>query len=604
VNRSIARSATILFAVACSEPSMLAPAATEHASALTEAQCLFFDVNGTDLICHATNSSSNPYVLIRVSENACVQAHANHPGDYVSVDDPTCNGSGCLPLNAPCDPLVPCCGGGLCSNGVCTDLCAGVTCTASDSCHEAGTCDPQTGICSNPAKDDGALCDDGVACSSGDSCSGGVCGGTPFTCPPPGPSDECRVGVCNGDGTCSLANAADGTSCCGPIPAELCGPVFHGSCVAGTCGNFVACGDGFIELELGESCDDGNTLDGDGCDASCQVEPFETTAPVKISGDLACTTAVANAARKIAVDGSGTIYTVMRCGATAQVAVSTDRGLSFSPPFELSTGLAPIAQVAVGTGPSGVAYVAMLVSGGNVFLRTTQDRGTTWGASALIGSGDNPGAGLSLESFNDDVYLGFAVLGGVAVARNHARGIGAFDTTLVTMGVVFFDLVYDIRFRTLAVGADTPDFHVRTSSDDGVSFGPEVNPPGIAFFSDWGIGNGQIFVSGITGGGVTDLFLIPASAPSTSTVVPGLPPTVPQARSVAGDAIGNAFVASQLGVAGVQLDRLAAGSFVFDAPRAIDPAGGSPIVTALPGGTGAAMVYTVGTEVFATIQAY
>jgi cysteine-rich repeat protein len=269
-------------------------------------------------------------VAAAVSEHACVEAHSHHARDYIAVNDPTCQGLGCLPEDAPCDPLVPCCGGGVCTNGVCTNLCEGVTCTPSDSCHDAGVCDPQTGICSNPAKGDGAQCDDGNACTQSDVCASGACGGAAYSCPPA--SEECHVGACNGDGTCSEVDAPDGTTCCGPIPSGLCGSEFHGSCQAGACANLNACGDGFIELALGESCDDGNTVDGDGCDATCHVEPFETTAPVKISGDLACTTAVANAARKIAVDGSGTIYAVMRCGASANVAVSTDRGQSFSAP--------------------------------------------------------------------------------------------------------------------------------------------------------------------------------------------------------------------------------------------------------------------------------
>src|SRR5215813_3304634 len=153
---SLSTAVATLAAIACSPPSQPAPTTDDHVSALTDDQCLYFDQNGKDLICHATGSAKNPFVLLRVSENACVQAHAQHEGDYISVNDPTCQGQGCLPLNAPCDPLVPCCGGGVCTNGVCTDLCAGVTCTASDLCHDAGTCNPQTGICSNPTKADGA----------------------------------------------------------------------------------------------------------------------------------------------------------------------------------------------------------------------------------------------------------------------------------------------------------------------------------------------------------------------------------------------------------------------------------------------------------------
>ncbi|MBT7402354.1 DUF4215 domain-containing protein, partial [Candidatus Woesearchaeota archaeon] len=38
----------------------------------------------------------------------------------------------------------------------------------------------------------------------------------------------------------------------------------------------VACGNGYINNKAGvanESCDDGNVVDGDGCDSSCQTEP-------------------------------------------------------------------------------------------------------------------------------------------------------------------------------------------------------------------------------------------------------------------------------------------------------------------------------------------
>lgn len=603
---SLITAATAAFVLACSPPGQPELKTGEHESELTEEQCLYFSKDGKTLICHATGSARNPYVLLKVSEDACVEAHSLHDGDYVSVNDPTCQGLGCLPEDAPCDPLVPCCGGGVCTNGVCTNLCDGVTCEPSDSCHEAGVCNPQTGICSNPVKADGAQCDDGVACTQGDVCSAGTCGGSAYSCPPP--SEECRVAACNGDGTCSTPNAPDGTTCCGPIPSELCGSEFHGTCEAGACTNINACGDGYIELALGESCDDGNTVGGDGCDATCHVEPFETTAPVKISDNLACTTAVANAARKVAVDGSGTIYAVMRCGLSAIVAVSTDRGASFSAPLDLSSGLNPlglgISQVAVATGPSGVAYVAIMFTTGGVFLRTTQDKGVTWSSGTLLGTATSTTAGLSLAAFNDDIYVGFRGLLGISVARNHNRGTGAFDITPVAMVANFLDLVFDVRLGTLAVCSDTPAFHVRTSSDGGVSFAPEVNPPGSEFYSDWSIGNGTIFVSG-TNDNSALLYLIPSNAPSTSTFVAGLPVvSVRQTRSVAADDLGNAFVASQLNGGGVQLDRLATGAAAFDAPRLIDPAGGSPVAGPLPGGAGAAVVYTKGTEVWATIQAY
>jgi cysteine-rich repeat protein len=33
------------------------------------------------------------------------------------------------------------------------------------------------------------------------------------------------------------------------------------------------CGDGVLDTEFGEECDDGNLVDGDGCDGTCSIEP-------------------------------------------------------------------------------------------------------------------------------------------------------------------------------------------------------------------------------------------------------------------------------------------------------------------------------------------
>ena len=54
-------------------------------------------------------------------------------------------------------------------------LCAGVVCTASDQCHDVGTCDPGTGICSNPKLADGTACDDMATCNLGGTCQMGTC---------------------------------------------------------------------------------------------------------------------------------------------------------------------------------------------------------------------------------------------------------------------------------------------------------------------------------------------------------------------------------------------------------------------------------------------
>ncbi|WP_437758502.1 EGF domain-containing protein [Sorangium sp. So ce1389] len=637
----------------------------EAHDALTPEQCNYFDVNGTVQICHKTSSTTKPYTIIRVNEQACINAHSSHAEDYVtSLDpssplyDPTCGGQGCLAVSAPCDPTVPCCDGLTCQSGTCTDVneCA----LGTDNCDANATCTNTTGsftcACNEGYEGDGVTCADVDECALGtDNCdANATCTNTPgsFSCAcnagyagdgvTCADVDECALGTDNCDANAACTNTPGSFSCacnagyegdgvtCTPSAPPACGDGIvqagevcdDGNQTAGDgcsadCKGLEVCGDGRVDLATGESCDDGNTANGDGCDASCHVEPFQTAAPVQISGDLTCTTSVANAARKIAADGSGTIFAVMRCatptGVSANVAVSTDRGLTYSAPLDLSTGIstsgAPVAQVAVASGPTGVGYVAIMLASGEVFLRTTQDKGATWSAAASLGTTASTSAGLSLVAFNDDIYVGFRSPTGIAVARNHQRGAGAFDITDVGMSVAFFDLVFDVRFGTLAVTADTPTFHIRTSSDGGVTFAPEANPPGSEFFSDWAIGNGTIFVSGTNlnaaTGNSTSIFLIPASTPATSTSVSGLPlVTAAQTRSVAADDAGNAFVASQLNGGGVQLDRLPAGAGTFDTPRLIDPAGSSPVPAPLPGGSGAAVVYSVGNTVWATIQAY
>jgi hypothetical protein len=120
--------------------------ASQH---LDEAQCIYFDVNGRDTICHRTGSASHPFTLIRISDNACVAGHAAHAEDYItSLDpssplfDPTCNGQGCLPAAAPCDGTLDCCTG-TCENGTCVDAQPAEPLIG---CHDAPANSGNTGI--------------------------------------------------------------------------------------------------------------------------------------------------------------------------------------------------------------------------------------------------------------------------------------------------------------------------------------------------------------------------------------------------------------------------------------------------------------------------
>jgi Tol biopolymer transport system component len=144
-------------------------------------------------------------------------------------------GEQCRAVAGPCDVAETCSGtspacpdnrlvaaGTACTDGnLCTqaDTCqAGVcvgnpsTCTASDQCHTAGTCNPLTGLCSDPAVPDGTPCNNGSNCvneSLLDSCQRGVCEDAP-ACPRPQmpPEQVNRVTVtCAGDGPDDICEA-------------------------------------------------------------------------------------------------------------------------------------------------------------------------------------------------------------------------------------------------------------------------------------------------------------------------------------------------------------------------------------------------------------
>jgi RHS repeat-associated protein len=161
-----------------------------------------------------------------------------------------------------------------------SNLCAGVTCTASDQCHVAGSCNPSTGVCSNPAATNGASCDDGNACTQTDTCQSGVCtGSNPVTCTA---SDQCHAaGTCApSTGVCSNPAATNGTSCNDGNACTQTDTCLSGVCTgsnpvtcavsdqchaAGTCDpSSGACSN--PAAANGTTCDDGNACtQGDAC---------------------------------------------------------------------------------------------------------------------------------------------------------------------------------------------------------------------------------------------------------------------------------------------------------------------------------------------------
>ncbi len=179
--------------------------------------------------------------------NACTKTDTCVNGACVGSNLPTCVAFDSCHEIGVCNPVT-----GMCSNPPkndgtsCDDanpctvndackaaVCQGGTpkCAPPDSCHTAGVCDPATGMCSVfPVKPNGAACSDNNGCTQTDTCSNGVClGSAPVMCPP---LDACHVaGICNAaTGQCDAVPAPDGTACNdGDLCTEMDG------CQAGVC---------------------------------------------------------------------------------------------------------------------------------------------------------------------------------------------------------------------------------------------------------------------------------------------------------------------------------------------------------------------------------
>ncbi len=98
-----------------------------------------------------------------------------------------------------CSDMNACTTGDACQNGACISG-SPVLCLPLDQCHNAGTCDMGTGVCSNPAKADNTMCNDNDSCTVTESCQVGVCTGATFLAE----GAACVAGAISG--TCSAAH--------------------------------------------------------------------------------------------------------------------------------------------------------------------------------------------------------------------------------------------------------------------------------------------------------------------------------------------------------------------------------------------------------------
>ena len=126
---------------------------------------------------------------------------------FVPVGATGCGGQ---PNGTSCNDSNACTSGETCQAGACVPG-STVTCAASDQCHQAGQCNPQTGACgAGQPVADWTPCNDGDLCTRGQSCQAGVCGAGQPTCED---GDPCTADNCNpSNGTCQFT----------PLPQAQC----------------------------------------------------------------------------------------------------------------------------------------------------------------------------------------------------------------------------------------------------------------------------------------------------------------------------------------------------------------------------------------------
>ena len=119
-------------------------------------------------------------------------------------------------------------------------------------------CGAESPTCGNGTVDGDEQCDDGNA-ADGDGCS--------VTCEIEMEPAVCGNGVQEEGEDCDDGNTVTETCTFGLMTCIICDE---------TCQNVMGetsyCGDGRVDAENGETCDDGNGTDGDGCSVTCEIE--------------------------------------------------------------------------------------------------------------------------------------------------------------------------------------------------------------------------------------------------------------------------------------------------------------------------------------------
>ncbi|WP_437669506.1 FG-GAP repeat protein [Sorangium sp. So ce131] len=243
----------------CDACSIAAGAPVEGICAVLEdgRACDDGDACTTSEVCRAGTCTGESSVVC-TPRDACHDAGVCDPATGLCSNLPRPDGT-------PCDDADACTTSDVCASGVCAGE-HSVVCTPRDACHDAGVCDPATGLCSNLPRPDGTPCDDADACTTSDVCASGVCAGEhSVVC---APRDACHdAGVCDpATGLCSDPVRPDGAPCPG------------GFCLGGLCTGIGA------PCDSPAACALSFCVDGVCCDFPCDAPCMACAAALKADG--------------------------------------------------------------------------------------------------------------------------------------------------------------------------------------------------------------------------------------------------------------------------------------------------------------------------------
>ena len=164
-----------------------------------------------------------------------------------------------------------------------------------------------------------------------------------------------------------------------------------------------ACGDGVVQLPLGENCDDGNLIAGDGCAGYCAFEPFALTGPV-IIGEFGagCSIASRYESRRVVIDDGGRFHVGLICEGLPFLATSEDRGFA----WDLQPlGDSPADELTLAAGANGNLAAAILTTDARLVLHRTEDGGQTFLEGETLSAATTPSTAVGLTVRRRDVYL-------------------------------------------------------------------------------------------------------------------------------------------------------------------------------------------------------